>query len=187
MRKNLVAFLTSVVIILSYAGISSACTTILVTKGASQDGSVFISHSDDDELGDQRIIYVPAADHPPGSKRPVYYDPCSFEVATVRYVGTSRGPGYDTPGLAKTEPLGYIDQVEHTYAYFDGNYGIMNEHQLMFGECTNGAKIEPKPEKGKRIFYSSELSRVALERTTTAREAINCGVDPIGRTLICQS
>ncbi len=172
MRKNLVAFLTSVVIILFYAGISSACTTILVTKGASQDGSVFISHSDDDELGDQRIIYVPAADHQPGSKRPVYYDPCAFEVATVRYVGTSRGPGYDTPGLSKTEPLGYIDQVEHTYAYFDGNYGIMNEHQLMFGECTNGAKIEPKPEKGKRIFYSAELSRVALERTTTAREAI---------------
>jgi len=101
--------------------------TILATKGATKDGSVIVSHSDDDELSDQRIIYVSAADHKPGSKRPVYYDPCSFEVATVRYVGTSRGPGYDTSGLAKTEPLGYIDQVEHTYAYFDGNYGIMNE------------------------------------------------------------
>jgi len=31
----------------------------------------------------------------------------------------------------------------------------------------------PEPEPGKRIFYSSELSRVALERTKTAREAYN--------------
>jgi len=171
MRRSIFALLTSVIIILFYAGTLSACTTILVTKGASMDGSVFVSHSDDDELGDQRIIYVLAADHEAGSKRPVYYDACSFEVTTVRYVGTSRGPGYDTPG-PKTQPLGYIPQVEHTYAYFDGNYGIMNEHQLMFGECTNGAKIELKQEEGKRIFYSAELSRVALERTRTAREAI---------------
>ena len=172
MKKCLIMLLGCVALILFYAGHSAACTTILVTKGASRDGSVMISHSDDDELGDQRIIYVPAADHKPGSKRPVYYDPVAFEVNTVRYVGTSRGPGYDTPGLPKTESLGYIDQVPHTYAYFDGNYGIMNEHQLMIGECTDGAKIELKPQKGKRIFYSAELSRVALERCKKARDAV---------------
>ncbi len=66
MRKNLLVFLISAGIIFVYTGISSACTTILVTKGASQDGSVFVSHSDDDELGDERIIYVPAADQSPG-------------------------------------------------------------------------------------------------------------------------
>ena len=148
------------------------CTTILVTKGASVDGSVFVSHSDDDELGDQRIIYVPAADYEEGAKRAVYYDDVSFGNTRVRYVGKDRGPGYDDSSLPPTKPLGYIDQVPHTYAYFDGNYGIMNEHQLMIGECTNGAKIEVKPESGKRIFYSAELSRVALERCTTAREAV---------------
>ncbi|MFQ5953245.1 MAG: hypothetical protein ACE5JK_07580, partial [Candidatus Omnitrophota bacterium] len=47
MRRNLLAFLTSIGIIFFYAGISSACTTILATKGATKDGSVFISHSDD--------------------------------------------------------------------------------------------------------------------------------------------
>ena len=62
--------------------------------------------------------------------------------------------------------------MAHTYAYFDANYGIMNEHQLSIGECTNKAKVDPEPEPGKRIFYSSELSRVALERCKTAREAI---------------
>ncbi len=170
MKKVIVLFTLLAVLIFNQA--VWACTTILVTKGASADGSVIVSHSDDDELQDQRIIYVPAADHKPGSKRPVYYDPCSFGGSNIRYIGTSRGPGYDTPGKPPTKPLGYIDQVPHTYAYFDGNYGIMNEHQLMIGECTDGAKIELKPEKGKRIFYSAELSRVALERCTKAREAV---------------
>ena len=48
----------------------------------------------------------------------------------------------------------------------------MNEHQLMFGECTDGVRQNLDPEPGKRIFYSSELSRVALERCRTAREAV---------------
>ncbi len=172
MKKNLFVLLSVTVLIFLCADISPACTTILVTKGASADGSVIVSHSDDDELGDQRIVYVPAADHKPGAKRPVYYDAVSFGNCTVRYVGISRGPGYNTPGLPKSEPLGHIDQVPHTYAYFDGNYGIMNEHQLMFGECTNGARIEPRQKAGKRIFYSAELSRVALERCTKARDAV---------------
>ncbi|MFH1868155.1 MAG: C69 family dipeptidase [Candidatus Omnitrophota bacterium] len=171
MGRKYIILLIAAAIVFSYANFSSACTTTLVTKGASADGSVMVSHSDDDELGDQRIIYVPAADHKPGSKRPVYYDEVAFETTRNRYIGTSRGPGYDTPG-PKNIPIGYIDQVPHTYAYFDGNYGIMNEHQLMFGECTNGAKIELKPETGKRIFYSAELSRVALERCKTARGAV---------------
>ena len=148
-----------------------ACTTIIAGKKATADGSLIVSHSDDNEMYDQRIVYVPAMDHPKGSKRPVYYDKNCFGGGTNRYIGTSRGPGYETPGTPD-KPIGYIDQVPHTYAYFDGNYGIMNEHQLMFGECTNGSKLEPKPEPGKLIFYSAELSRVALERCKTSREAV---------------
>ena len=41
------------------------CTTIIVTRGASADGSVMVSHSDDNDLMDQRIIYVPARSTPP--------------------------------------------------------------------------------------------------------------------------
>ncbi|MBU0672754.1 MAG: C69 family dipeptidase [Candidatus Margulisbacteria bacterium] len=150
----------------------SACTTMIVGKGATVDGSIIVAHSDDDELMDQRIVYVPAMDHAPGSKRPVYYDPDAFGGKNVRYVGSSRGPGYVDPSRPASKPLGYIPQISHTYAYFDGNYGIINEHQLAFGECTNGAKFQPKQEPGKRIFYSAELSRVALERCATARQAI---------------
>ena len=156
-------------------GISSSlfpCTNILVTKGASVDGSLFLSHSDDGSLTDQRIIYVPAQDHKTKSKRPVHYDTVAFGISSIRYVGTDRGPGYEDPTLPPSQIIGSIDQVPHTYAYFDGNYGIANEHQLLIGEATDNAKFEPEPKGGERIFYSPELSRVALERCTKAREAI---------------
>ncbi len=169
-------FLMLVFIILFFS-FAYCCTTILVTKGASTDGSVFVSHSDDDELGDQRLVYVPAMDHPEGSKRPVVYERCSlghnpkYENSIQRYVGEARGPSYINNDLPQSVPIGYIEQVTHTYAYFDANYGVMNEHQLMIGECTDGAKVEPQP-SSERLFYSAELSRVALERCTNARDAI---------------
>ena len=156
-----------------------ACTTLLVTRGASADGSVMVAHSDDSELFDQRLVYVPAADHKPGSLRPVYYDasalgdrPKYHSYELLRYVGTDRGPTYVDPSRPQSIPLGFIPQVAHTYAYFDGSYAIMNEHQLMFGECTDGTKLQPEPAPGKLIFYSAELSRVAAERCTKARQAV---------------
>lgn len=161
------------------AGTALACTTLLVTKEASKDGSLMVGHSDDSELFDQRLAYVPAADHKPGSVRPVYYDasalgdmPEYHAYELRRYVGTDRGPIYKEPDLPQSIPIGYIPQVEHTYAYFEGSYAIMNEHQVMFGECTDGTKLQPDPVPGKLIFYSAELSRVAAERCTTARQAV---------------
>ena len=153
------------------------CTTMIFTKGATTDGSMVVAHSDDDELSDQRVIRVPAAKHPEGALRPILPESYNYP----RLVAKDRGPYYDTPGWPITEPIGNIPQAEHTYAYFDGNYGIMNERNLMMGECTNGARYTPKfvtaemaSATGKhiRIFYSSELSRIALERCTSAREAI---------------
>ena len=155
-----------------------ACTTTITGKNASADGSVMVSHSDDG-LGDGRLIYVPAKMHKKGSLRPVYYDACALGYKpewgaseTKRIVSLTRAPGYNTPGVPLSVPIGFIPQVERTYAYFDANYAIMNEHQLSIGECTDKAKVHPEPAPGKRIFYSSELSRVALERCKTAREAV---------------
>jgi len=155
-----------------------ACTTLIVGKKATNDGSVIVAHTDDD-ISDGRVIFVPAADYKPGEKRPVYYDDASLghepqynKTELRRYVGVSRGPGYNTKDYPDSEPLGYIPQVKHTYAYFDSSYGIMNEHQLIMGECTCGAKVHPEQEKDKRIFYSAELSRVALERCKKAKEAV---------------
>lgn len=171
--------ITALAISLAGIGVAGACTTMIITKGATTDGSMFVAHSDDGEMGDPRLVYVPAKDYPLGTMRPVYYDanalgerPAYHGESYHRYVGKNRSDVYDNPALPQSLPLGYIPQVEHTYAYFDGGYGIMNEHQLMFGECTDGTKISPDPVPGKLIFYSAELSRVALERCKTSREAV---------------
>jgi len=171
-------FVTFTLVSFIFTSCAWSCTTTIVGKDASADGSVIISHSEDG-LNDSRMVYVPAMDHKPGDKRAVFHSQCALgynakwdSSETRRMVTSDRGPGYDTKDAPLSRPLGYIPQVAHTYAYFDGNYGIMNEHQLSIGECTDKAKVHPLPEKGKRIFYSDELSRIALERCKTAREAV---------------
>lgn len=158
-----------------------ACTTALVTKGASADGSVFVTHSNDGYTGDTSVVYVPAADHAKNEKRAVYPSACAREPYptyntdyTPRLNVKGRGPDYQFEREKETLPLGYIPQVEHTYAYLDSNYGIINEHGLMLGECTDSSRRIGyiHPEKTEGIFYSSELGRVALERCKKAREAV---------------
>lgn len=146
------------------------CTTVICGKDATVDGSLITSHTNDCGRCDPRIAYVPAMDHNPGDMRSVY----AFRLPYPRLCCYDRGPTYfPKAGEEVVEPIGYIPQVEHTYAYFDGVYGIMNEHQLNIGECSCGAKTSATPlPEGQALFDIAELSRVALERCTKAREAI---------------
>jgi dipeptidase len=172
------------------------CTTIAIGKKATSSGAVIIAHSDDD-VADERLIFVPGLKwNPEVDKRPVHYDDAALGAlvdpkskkkynasSLYRYIGDARGPGYRLTNshrltceegkedLYDSIPLGTIPQVEQTYAYFDSNYGVMNERGLMIGECTCGAKIHPLPSPS-RLFYAAELSRVALERCSEAREAV---------------
>ena len=178
MKRILLSFLLALCLTAGQVLPVFACTAILVGKGASFDGSVMTAQSDDG-LNDPSVVYIPAMDHQPGSMRAVYYSHIALDYkpqwgASInhRIVSKSRGPGYDKTGVAPSVPLGFIPQAAHTYAYFDSNYGLINEHQLAIAECTDKAKVHPEPAPGKRIFYSAELSRVALERTKTAREAV---------------
>ncbi len=66
-------------------------------------------------------------------------------------------------------PLGSIPQVAHTYKVV----GNMNEHQVTIGETTWGGREELWDTVG--IDYGS-LIYIALERSRTAREAIECMV-----------
>ncbi|NLV27795.1 MAG: peptidase U34 [Methanomicrobiales archaeon] len=168
------------------------CTTFVVTDEASEDGSVFVGHTNDgfgtglvaNRIREDMVVFrhVPAKDHMEGAKRQVIYDPNSGG----EFLGEAQSSG------TESVVIGEIPEINHTYAYITGSYGIINEHQLMSGECTDYAKIHPSAEKDKRIFYSSELSNIALERCKTAREAVlligdlieNYGYYGTGETLI---
>ena len=153
-------------------GLSRECTSFMVGKDASADGSTMVTHTADCGVCDFRVIYVPAKDHEVGALRPVYV----FSEAYPRMVDGDRAPAYaPLTGQAVSEPLGYIPEVEHTYAYFDGVYGVINEHQLAIGETTAAANswaMADPSNPDAPIFDVAALSRVAMERCTTAREAI---------------
>ncbi len=179
MKKQLLA-LSICLTLTASANPAEACTTLLITPGASADHSMYVTHSNDAGLSDPSIVYVPAKDHPAGSRRPVYPSAIAWDELpshncfnTPRLVDPERAPGYAYQNEKPTIPLGWIPEVEHTYAYIDTDYGVMNEHGLMFGECTNNSRSYSMPaDPGSGLFYSSELSRVALERCRTAREAV---------------
>lgn len=150
-------------------------TIILVTKEASLDGSTIVAHTDDNELKDQRIIFVPAQNHKKNAKRFIYPDPSYFP----RYVGKKKGPNYNIKGYPKSKALGAIPQIKHTYSYIDGNHAIINEKQLAIGECINSSKFIFKKNKNRIFQGTAELSKIALERCSSAKEAIQM----IGRLL----
>jgi dipeptidase len=95
------------------------CTSILVSRGASADGSVMVTYvADSHELyGD--LALTPAGLHAPGAVRDIY------EWDTGKY-------------------LGKIPQVPQTYAVL----GNMNEHQLVISETTFDGREELKSDVG---------------------------------------
>ena len=159
MRKKLLSFAIALSLGMSTA---AACTTTIVTPGASADGSMLITHSNDDGLCDPSIVYVPAKDHPAGSRRPVYPSaiandelPANNCYMTPRLVDPDRAPGYAYANEKATIPLGWIPEAAHTYAYMDSDYGIMNEHGLMLGECTDASRLRNMPaSEGSGLFYA---------------------------------
>ncbi|MCR5536436.1 MAG: C69 family dipeptidase [Succinivibrio sp.] len=179
MKKSLVTLLMTFISLVSLE--STACTVMLVTRGASADGSVMISHSNDGFGSDPNLSYVPAREHGPEEQRPVYPSAAALgdlpELDCYSFphlVAPELSDDYNYPGRPHTKAIGSIPQVSHTYAYLDADYPVMNEHGLMLAECTDLSARLPevglKPEGG--IFYSSELGRVALERCTNARDAV---------------
>jgi len=131
-----------------------SCTSIMVGKLASTDGSVITSHTCDANYRTW-VDIVPAKKHNNGEKCKIYKGRLHTGYAS------------DSDGL---ELLGEIPEVKQTYKFFNTAYPAMNEYQLTMGESTFGGKRELKSDKG--IFQIEELQRLALERTKTAREAI---------------
>ena len=118
---------------------SQACTNFLITKGASVDGSTFISYCADSHIRYGELYFTPAADWPEGSMR-VCYD---------------RGTN---------APRGSIPQPAHTYQVV----GYINENQVAIGETTFGGRqelIDPNGiiDYGSLMFIALERSASARE------------------------
>ena len=126
-----------------------------------------MTHSDDGEGNpDVRLAFIPAATHAPGSERAIWPD----LEDNPRYVGDARGETYRARSERErdektTRPVGFIPQVARTYAYTEGNYGIMNEKQLSIGESTCSGVFTAKGahDGGDALFCVNELSRIAME------------------------
>jgi hypothetical protein len=130
------------------------CTSIQVGKLASTDGSVITCHTCD---GNYRtwVKMEPPAEHFEGAMAKVY--------TGLMHTETS----WDLRGITEK---GEIPQVKKTYAFLNTAYPNMNEHQLAIGETTIGGKRELRNKDG--MFMIEELERIALQRCTTARDAI---------------
>lgn len=106
MRKN---FALLMICCLLAIGNAFACTNFIVTKGASKDGSCFLTYAADSHQLYGELYYRPAQNYPAGTMLDVIE--------------------WDTG-----KKLGQIPQVSHTYSVV----GNMNEHQLAIGETTYG-------------------------------------------------
>jgi dipeptidase len=131
-----------------------SCTSIMVGRLASTDGSIITCHTCD---GNYRtwLNIVPHQKHQANSKNKVYWGNLHTE----------------TPWDMRGKILkGEIPEVEETYAFLNVAYPALNEKQLGIGETTIGGRQELENDEG--LFLIEELERIALERCTTARDAI---------------
>ncbi|MBQ0113558.1 MAG: C69 family dipeptidase [Bacteroidales bacterium] len=131
-----------------------SCTSIMVGKKATTDGSVITSHTCDSWYRTWMKM-VAAKDY-------------ANDTVTAIYDGRMHT---QTPGDSTNVKIkGTIPQVKHTYRFLDSAYPCLNEKQLAMGETTISGRDTLQNKKG--MFMIEELARIALERCSTAREAI---------------
>ncbi len=131
-----------------------SCTSIMVGRKASTDGSVITSHTCD---GNYRtwVNIVPAQkDIAPGSMVDIYKNRLHSESVWASK-GTFKGS---------------IPQVESTFQFIDTAYPCLNEKQLGIGETTIEGRKELVNPNG--MFMIEELEKIVLQRCSTARDAI---------------
>lgn len=118
LKKALTAVAASVALFLAPTE-AQACTSFLVGKNASADGSAFITYNQDDYGMFGRLHYLPAAQHAKGEMRKIY------DGDTNHYHGE-------------------IAEAPYTYAVM----GYINEHQVGITETTFGGRSELEDPKG---------------------------------------
>ncbi|HDP54748.1 MAG TPA: dipeptidase, partial [Bacteroidetes bacterium] len=110
MRK-IISFFT---VLLTFTVVeASACTSYLVTKGASADGSNMISYAGDSHIRYGQLYFFPRTLWPQGAMQTIY-------------------------DRSSNKPLGQIPYPNETYKVI----GFMNEYQVAIGESTFGGRSE---------------------------------------------
>ena len=122
---------------------SEACTNVIITAGASADGSCMVSYAADSHLLYGELYFTPAGQFKPGSMLDIYE--------------------WDT-----RKPLGQIAQIARTYQ----TMGNMNEHQLIIAETTWGGREEQADPEGimdygSLIYITLQRARTAREAIET--------------------
>lgn len=134
---NIIRNLFLAVTVLS-APVAMACTSLIVTKGASADSSNMVTYAADSHVLYGELYSQPAADHPDGAMRKVY----DWDSGKYR---------------------GEIAEVPHTYA----TVGNMNEHGLTIAESTWGGRPELEGsgliDYGSLIYITLQRARTARE------------------------
>jgi dipeptidase len=115
--------------------ITLACTSIVVSRGASKDGSVMVTYSADAPFM-PKLLYVPGGTHTAG------------ELIQVR--------AWEDDRLC-----GPVKQVATTYSVV----GLMNEHQLSLGETTTGGRRELVDRSGMLDYDALMLLTLERART----------------------
>ncbi len=119
-----------------------SCTNLIVTKGASKDGSVMITYAADSHTRYGALSFYPGGSHPSGTMLDVFH-------------------------YENGKWLGQIPEVERTYTVI----GLMNEHQVAIGETTFGGLDSLSRQPEAFLDYGS-LMKIGLQRSRTARELI---------------
>lgn len=139
MKKNLIAFCAGLLLLWTPTAKVDACTNVLVSRGASADGSVMVSYLADSGGFMDPLYYHPGGTHNPGDSIDIY------EWDTGKF-------------------LGRIAQVPRTYKVI----GNMNEFQVAIGETTFTGRDElGKPngivDYGSLIYIALQRSKTARE------------------------
>lgn len=130
------------------------CTSIIAGRLATTDGSVITSHTCDG-TSHSWVNIVPAKDHKAG------------EMTQLRKNWRKTRFVTDTVGV---KVVGEIPQVAHTYSYVNTGYPSLNEKQVGIGETTFTGPDTLINRSSPLLI--EELCRLALERCSTAREAV---------------
>lgn len=128
---------------------AEACTNFIATKGATKDGSVFVTYSADDYGLFMKLVHFPAGIHAKGEKREII--------------------DYDSG-----ESHGFIDEAPVTYNVI----GNINEYQVSIGETTYGGREEMIDKNGiidygSLMYLGLQRSKTAREAIKVMTELVD--------------